>query len=69
MHTLLPYCDEALVTKVDADGEATVFFDNLDALENWSLESESETVETNGYKIKFTKYVNSDVKKYNSEKI
>lgn len=68
-HSLLPYCDEALVTKVDADGDATVFFDNLDALENWSLESESDTVETNGYKIKFTKYVNSDVKKYNSEKI
>ena len=66
-HTLLPYCDEALVTKVEADGEATVFFDDLDALANWSCESESPVVETNGYKIKFTKYVNSDKRTYFAE--
>ena len=66
-HTLLPYCDEALITKVAADGGATVFFDNLDEMKNWSCVSESEPVETNGYEIKFTKYVNSDVKTYKTE--
>lgn len=62
--TMLPYCSEVLVTKVDADGEAEVFYENLDELENWSLISESEVSETNGYKIKFTVYKNDEVKKY-----
>ena len=30
--TMLPYCSEVLVTKVDADGEAEVFYENLDNL-------------------------------------
>ena len=66
-HTLLPYCDEALITKVEADGNAAVFFDNLDNCDNWSCVNESHPLETNGYEIKFTKYVNSDVKKYKPE--
>lgn len=57
--SLLPYCSEALVTKVEADGDAAVFFDNLDEKGNWTCVEESGTVETNGYKIKFTRYVNS----------
>ena len=60
--TLLPYCTEALVTKVDADGGAQVFFDNLDELGGWLCESQSESVESNGYNIKFTTYKNSLVK-------
>jgi len=59
--TMLPYCSEVLVTKVDADGEAEVFYENLDALSNWHCDSESEMVETNGYNIKFTVYKNSNV--------
>ena len=62
--TMLPYCTEVYVTKVDADGEAEVFYENLDALENWSCIYESEKVETNGYQIRFTTYKNSDVKNY-----
>ena len=58
---LLPYVKKALITKVDADGEATAFFENLDELENWQLEKESEEIETNGYKIKFTEYTNLNV--------
>ncbi len=60
--TMLPYCSEVLVTKVDADGEAEVFYENLDALSNWSCVYESETIETNGLNIKFTTYVNSEIK-------
>lgn len=56
--TLLPYCDEVIATKVDADGGVEVFFENLDALENWSMVSAGEPVETNGHTIRFTVYRN-----------
>jgi dihydrofolate reductase len=62
--TLLPYCTEALVTKVDADGSATAFFDNLDTLKEWTLQKESDIINSNGLNIKFTTYKNSRVKKY-----
>ena len=60
--TLLPYCTEALVTKVFADGDATVFFENLDELKEWTLQESSDIIESNGYKISFTTYKNSLVK-------
>ena len=62
--TMLPYCDEVFVTKVDADGEAEVFFENLDQRKEWKLVSESENVTTNGYDIKFTVYKNDEVKDF-----
>lgn len=62
--TMLPYCDEVFVTKVDADGEAEVFFENLDERKEWKLVSESEKVTTNGYDIKFTVYKNDEVKDF-----
>ena len=58
--TLLPYCDEALVTKVDAVGGATVFFPNLDKDENFVCVYESESLEDNGYTIRFTTYKNKN---------
>lgn len=62
-HTLLPYCSEALVTKVDADGGAQVFFDNLDEDPDWKLVEESERVEDGDYTIVFTRYENNNVRK------
>ena len=62
--TMLPYCSEVLVTKVDADGGAEVFYENLDDLPNWSCTQESQPIETNGLSIKFTVYKNSDIKKF-----
>lgn len=59
--TLLPYCSEILVTKVDAVGGADVFFENLDENENFKLIYESEPLETNGLQIRFTTYKNSAV--------
>ncbi len=59
--TMLPYCSEVLVTKVDADGGAEVFYENLDKLPNWTMVYESESQETNGYNIRFTTYKNSNV--------
>ena len=57
--TLLPYCHEALVTKVDAVGNAEVFFPNLDKDENFTLVYESEPIDDNGLTIRFTTYRNS----------
>ena len=61
-HTMLPYCSRVLLTKVDADGGAEVFFDNLDKLDNGSMTQGSEPEEDNGYSIRFTTYENSAVK-------
>lgn len=58
-HTMLPYCEEAIITKVHADGGATVFFDNLDSLDNWSLTESSPTVEDSGFAMNFCIYKNS----------
>ena len=63
-HTLLPYCETAYVTKVDADGGAEVFHDNLDQLANWHCTEQSDPIDDNGYTIRFCTYKNSDVKSY-----
>ena len=62
--TLLPYCDTVYVTKVDADGEAQVFYENLDKLENWQCIDEGEPLEDEGYTIRFTTYKNSNPKPF-----
>lgn len=59
--SMLPFCDEVLVTKVDADGDAEVFFENLDERDDFELAEESETLETNGYNIKFCVYKKRDL--------
>ncbi len=60
--TLLPYCEEILVTKVDAEGDADAFFENLDKNSDFKLVYESDPVETNGYFIRFTTYKNMNIK-------
>lgn len=59
--TLLPYCSQVLVTKVDAVGNADSFFTNLDQDPNFTLSYISEPVQTNGYTIYFTTYDNKNV--------
>ncbi len=61
-HELLPYCKKAFVTKVDADGTAEVFFDNLDESSDWTLIKQEAPTVSNGYTITFTEYVNKNVK-------
>ena len=58
---LLAYCEEVLVTKVDAVGGAEVFFPNLDKDERFTLVYQSEEIEDNGYAIRFTTYKNRAV--------
>ncbi len=62
--TLLPYCEEVLVTKVDAVGDADAFFENLDANPNFRLVSSSLPEITNGYTVVFTVYRNLSPLKY-----
>lgn len=56
--TLLPYCSKVLLTKVDADGGAEVFFENLDEKENWIETERSGEIIDNGYPIRFCTYTN-----------
>lgn len=62
--TMLPYCSEVLVTKVDAVGGADTFFENLDERDDFELSLKSEPLETNGYMIEFCTYKNKNVKEY-----
>ena len=56
--TLLPYCSKVLLTKVDADGGAEVFFENLDEKENWIETERGGEITDNGYIIRFCTYTN-----------
>lgn len=62
--TLIPYCTEVLVTKVDADGGAEVFVPDLDLDPNFECVSESTPVEDNGYLTRYCTYRNQQVKSY-----
>lgn len=62
--TMLPYCEKAYVTKVFANGEATLHFENLDINPDWTIESREDTVEDNGYTIQYYIYKNNNIKKF-----
>ncbi len=62
--TMVDYCSQVFVTKVNADGEATVFYPNLDEKENFELVYVSQPIMTNDYEIRFTTYQNKNPLKY-----
>lgn len=54
---LLPECDTALITVVDAEGEgADAYIPNFDKLDGWTLADRSEEKEHNGVKFRFCTY-------------
>jgi len=55
---LLPYCESALVTKVECAKEADTFFPNLDELAGWKLVEKGERLEENCLKFSFCRYEN-----------
>lgn len=57
-HQTLPYVDGVYLTKVDADGRAELFFDNIDKIDTFKCVEESKPVLDNGYKIRFCYYQN-----------
>ena len=58
----LPYCDEALITKVEAIGGADTFFVNLDENPDYELATESEPIQDEDAVIRFTRYINKNKK-------
>lgn len=58
---MLDWCKYAYVTKVAADGQAEVFFPNLDQKANWRLIEQSEIVADGEYEIAFCKYENMTI--------
>lgn len=62
--TMLPYCDTVYVTKVEDDGKATVFYENLDKKQNWKCTDSSDEIEENGLIFRFTTYKNNDTKDF-----
>lgn len=58
----LPYVDEVLLTKVNADGGAEVFFTNLDELDNFEIVNSSEPVMDGELEIRFLTYKNNNKK-------
>jgi len=62
--TMLEYCSNIFVTKVESDGNATVFFENLDLKINWKLVFKGDIFKADGYEISFNKYENLNVKNF-----
>ena len=56
--SMLPYYDEVYVNKVDADGEAEVFFPNLDENLAYEISKILPEVDDEGYKTKLHIYKN-----------
>ncbi len=54
---LIDSCDEAYVTRVNADGKAEKFFPDLDRRAGWKLVERSAAQESNGYVFTFDRYV------------
>lgn len=57
---MLPYCDTAFVTKVDASKDADTFMVNLDELPEWKIVDESESIEEKGIEYKYVTYKKSE---------
>ena len=58
----LPYVDEVLLTKVNKDGGAEVFFPNLDEMAEFECVDEGEKIMDSDIEIRFTRYVNNKKK-------
>ena len=53
---LLPYCNEALITKVNSKKSADTFINNFDDDVNWKVYKESEEYTENDCSFKFVSY-------------
>lgn len=60
----VPYCDTAIITKLDWEYEADAYFPNLDKDDNWKLVAESEEQTCFSVEYTFREYKNSDVKSF-----
>jgi len=58
----LPYVDKVLLTKVNADGKAEVFFNNLDQNPDFECTDEGKPIMDGELEIRFTTYINKNKK-------
>lgn len=56
---LFPYCEKALITRVDYRFGGDTFIPDIDSMPEWKKTAESETIESNGYNIRFMTYENT----------
>ena len=57
----LPYCRRAYVTRVESCPVADRFFPNLDSAAEWALESAGARVQSGGYTLSFSVYINKNM--------
>lgn len=55
----LPYVDEVFLTKVNKDGEAEVFFPNLDEMPEFECIDKGAPIMDGDIEIRFTRYINN----------
>lgn len=60
---LLDNCENAYITKVNAEKEADAFFPNLDKMDNWKLEKVLKKGNSGGFSYEILKYKNQKKKK------
>ncbi|HHU08023.1 MAG TPA: methylated-DNA--[protein]-cysteine S-methyltransferase [Clostridiaceae bacterium] len=53
---LLPYCDEVLLTEIDAEFSADSFFPDISAQRKWAKISETSWLEENGVRFRYVTY-------------
>jgi len=54
--TMLPYCERAYVTMVDAEADADRFFPRIEEMDDWTLVQASEWKEHEGIRFQFREY-------------
>jgi dihydrofolate reductase len=59
---LMPYCNAALVTKIDSSKEADRFFPDIDKADGWKLAGISEDYDYDGLKYRFCAYLNFNLR-------
>ena len=61
-NSMLPYVDEVILNKVNEDGGAEVFFNNIDENPDFKLESKNEVIIDNGLETQVHIYKNINKK-------
>lgn len=61
---LLPCCDRALITEIDAELEADAFFPPIRSLPEWEKVGESKPIRSGGFPVRFCEYRNLGVRNF-----
>ncbi len=64
---MLPYCSQAIITKVDDSRPADTYFENLDKHPSWKCISQSPPIKDGEHTIRFCIYENMNIKEFTGE--